>query len=248
MVQQDRRGWRAPVWSGVAVLCLIVGGVAGWFLGQGGAPASAAPAVMFKAPRYRGLVNQNGANISSREFHGKVQVVTFLFPYCNTFCPIIAAHLVGFENMLARTDLANRVEVVAFNVDPADTGPKQMRAFLRQYGWNPSDPHWQYLTGRPAEIRKIVTGGFHVSYEKVIDSGSGSDQASPALAVAGSDPQPIVANPLADKAHVNYDITHEDTLLVVDGKGRVRAIYDQADAVGKWALLQKVRAILGVTG
>jgi protein SCO1 len=244
MARRDKRRWPAPLWVGAAVLCIVAGGVIGWAVGHEVASPRSAPPVIFPAPRFSGLLNQDGAKVSSADFRGKVQVVTFLFPYCNTFCPIIAAHLVGFENMLAKTALADQVEIVAFNVDPAGTGPKQMSAFLRQYGWNPKDPRWQYLTGAPAEIRKVVTGGYHVAYEKVVDSGSGSGQPSAALAVAGSDPQPIVANPLADKANVNYDITHEDTLMIVDTKGRVRAIYSQADAVGKIALLDEIRAVL----
>jgi cytochrome oxidase Cu insertion factor (SCO1/SenC/PrrC family) len=87
-----------------------------------------------------------------------------------------------------------------------------------------------------------------VDYQKVPDapaSAPASPQAPAALAVAGSDPQPIVANPLATRADVDYDITHEDVMMIVDPQGRVRKIYDQADAVGKMRLLRDVRAALG---
>ncbi len=227
-----------------AALFLLAGLALGWWIGLHRARSHAALPVLFAAPAYQGLVNQNGENVSSRDFAGKVQVVAFLFPYCNTFCPVIAAHLVGFENLLAGSALADKVEVVAFNVDPAGTGPAQMRAFLQEYGWNPSDPRWQYLTGTPRQIRRVVTGGFHVDYQRVVDSGPDAAASLPALAVAGSDPQPIVANPLATQAHVHYDITHEDALMLVDPQGRVRAIYDQADAVGKFRLLHAVRSLL----
>ncbi len=236
--------------SGIAiVLAAAAAGAAGWLIGSLHAARGTAPPVLFDAPHYQGLINQNGLKVASTRFDGKVQVVTFLFPYCNTFCPVIAAHLVGFENMLAATPLADRVDVVAFDVDPGGTGPRQMRAFLDEYGWNPANPHWQYLTGTPAQIRSVVTAGFHVDYQKVKDSDSDSAAASgpstAALAVAGSDPQPIVANPLADKAHVDYDITHEDVMMIVDPEGHVRRIYDQADAVGKARLLADIRAVLG---
>jgi protein SCO1/2 len=244
MAKQEGTGRSALLWIVVTVLFLAIGGAGGWLVSNSMTPTKAGPPIMFRSPNYSGLINQNGATVSSAAFRGKVQLVTFLFPYCNTFCPIIAAHLVGFENMLLKTDLADRVEIVSFNVDPAGTGPKEMNAFLKQYGWDPASPHWQYLTGAPKEIRHVVTDGYHVAYVKVADSGSGGDDASAALAVAGSDPQPIVANPLADKAHVHYDITHEDTLMIVDPKGRVRFIHSQADAVGKLTLLKEVRAVL----
>jgi cytochrome oxidase Cu insertion factor (SCO1/SenC/PrrC family) len=239
---------RVLVLGVAAALCVVLAGAAGWLLGHGASPARKAPDVLFDAPRFDGLINQNGVKVSSQQLLGKVQVVTFLFPYCNTFCPVVAAHLIGFENTLAASGLADRVGVVAFDVDPGGTGPKQMRGFLREYGWNPADPHWQYLTGTPAQIRRVVTGGYHVDYQKVMDTGSGDAQPSPALAVAGSDPQPIVANPLADKAHVDYDITHEDVMMVVDPQGRVRRIYNQADAVGTSELLREVHRVLGAQG
>ena len=235
-----------------AALAVVIAGTAGWLLGRQRTTPHAALPVLFDAPDFRGLINQNGVQVSSAHFRGKVQVVTFLFPYCNTYCPVEAAHLVGFENMLASTPLASKVDVVAFDVDPGGTGPRQMRAFLREYGWNPAKPHWQYLTGSPTQIRRVVTRGYHVDYQKVTDSDSGSaaagDQATPALAVAGNDPQPIVSNPLADRAHVDYDITHEDVMMLVDPQGHVRKIYDEADAVGKTRLLRDVQAVLASSG
>ncbi len=238
--------------GGIAALCLVLGAglgsAIGWRAAMHRSAAQRTLPVLFNAPTYRDLRNQNGDKVSSQAFDGKVQVVAFLFPYCNTFCPVIAAHLVGFENLLASSGLADKVDVVSFNVDPGGTGPRQMREFLQEYGWDASNPHWQYLTGTPAQIRSVVTSGFHVDYQKVMDQGSSGDSSSSALAVAGSDPQPQVVNPLATKADVPYDITHEDVLMLVDQHGRVRAIYDQADAVGKFALLKAVRSLLGRAG
>ena len=174
-------------------------------------------------------------------------MVTFLGPCCNSFCPVFAAHLVGFANMLAAKPLARCIEVVAFDVDPGGTGPRQMRAFLQEDGRKPGNPQWQYLTGTPAQIRRVVPPGYHVDYQRVLDSSSTDAQATAALAVTGSDPQPIVANPLADHADVDDDITHEDVMMIVDPQGRGRKIYDQADAVREMRLLRDVRAVLATS-
>jgi len=247
MADTRRNPWRAPLLGGVFALCLVTTGVGGWLLGRAHvARSTLAPPVLFAAPSYQNLTDQIGHKVSSAQFRGKVLVVTFLFPYCNTFCPIIAAHLVGFEHMLESSGLDKQVQVVAFNVDPAGTGPQQMRGFLKEYGWNPRDTHWQYLTGTPQQIRSIVTTGYHVGYEKVPDTGS--DNGNAAALTGGDTPQPIVANPLADKAHVRYDITHENVLMLVDPQGRVRVIHPEADAVSKWQLLHEVDAILQRTG
>ena len=191
------------------------------------------------APHYT-LTNQLGQPVSSKAFAGKVQVVTFLFPYCTTFCPLIAAHLMGFERLmvLAQTGMQDRVEIVSFNVAPGAVGPKEMREFLHQYGWNPKDPHWQFLTGNKAQIRRIVTGGFHVAFRRIADSDSEADSGP-----VGT-PQLTVSNPLAEKVKPDFDITHNDAIEIVDPEGRIRKIYDDADVVPNQRLWSDVRRIL----
>ncbi|MGA7801353.1 MAG: SCO family protein [Gammaproteobacteria bacterium] len=233
----------------VSLLCagFVLAGAAGWWVGRGihgGRGSHAGAPVLGRAPSYHGLVNQLGQAVNSSQFRGKVQVVTFLFPYCTTYCPLIAAHLVGLENLLKDLGDQNRVQIVAFNVDPSGTGPAQMRAFLKEYGWNPKDLHWQYLTGKPDRIRRVVRDGFHIAYQRVADQGgpSSADQ-GPAQT-----PQPEVVNPLAQQAHVGYDVTHNDGLILVDPHGRVRAIYDQADVVSNRRLLKAIEPLLARAG
>lgn len=189
------------------------------------------------APSYS-LTDQAGRTVTSADFDGKVQVVTFLFPYCRTYCPLITAHLVGFERLLEKAGATKQVELVAFNLAPGDSGPKEMRTFLEQYGWKAGDRHWEFLTGSRKEIRRVVTKGFHVAYDRVPE-GSADEDASDAQT-----PQPNVENKLADKAKVDYDISHNDALMVVDATGRVRHIYDQADLLSNYDLWRAVRPLL----
>lgn len=220
---------------------LLLAGALGWVLGTANRPANGSSGTLpelGRAPDYQGLSNQLGQTVGSRRFRGKVQLVTFEFAYCRTYCPLITAHLVGLERALRGTPLEDRVELVSFNVDPAGTRPPQMRAFLEQYGWDPHDPHWQYLTGKPETIRHIVTDGFHVFYQKVSDdepsSGSGPAQT----------PQPEVSNPLADRVQPGYDVTHNDALIVVGPQGEIRRIFDQADVLSSDRLLRIIRSLV----
>lgn len=233
--------------GGVAVVCFVLAGLIGWLIGvefygtryQGPSPqATGAEPVLGKAPQYQHLVNQLGHSVDSSQFDGKVQVVTFLFPYCTTYCPLIAAHLVGFENLLQQAGLQNKVQLVAFDVDPGDTGPKQMRAFLKEFGWNPQNLHWQYLTGKPKTIRHVVTDGFHIAYRKVSNKQEAQERGPQQT------PQPVVVNPLANKVKPGYDVTHNDGLVIVDPQGRIRKVYDQADVVSNQSLLEAVKPLL----
>ncbi|MEJ2436356.1 MAG: SCO family protein [Pseudolabrys sp.] len=87
-------GWlRALRTAALAGLLLLAGFIAGIYVerARSGLPKLAD---LGPAPQYT-LTNQLGQTVSSKRFAGKVQVVTFLFPYCTTYCPLIAAHLMG---------------------------------------------------------------------------------------------------------------------------------------------------------
>jgi protein SCO1 len=234
MMKRKNSPW-TPV---LALVLLLAGGVGGWLIAQDTrAPAAKPLPVLGEAPEFRGLTNQLGASVDSSRFDGKVQVVTFLFPYCTTYCPLIAAHLAGLESTLELARLKDRVEIVAYNVDPGGVGPEQMRAFLEEFGWNPKAPNLEFLTGTPQQIRRVVAGGYHVAYEKVPDGAEPGG--GPELT-----PQPEVLNKIAARAHVDYDIVHNDALEIVDPQGRIRKFYPQADVVSTARLLHVIKSLL----
>ncbi|HUA09622.1 MAG TPA: SCO family protein [Candidatus Acidoferrales bacterium] len=192
------------------------------------------------APQYT-LTNQLGQRVPSSSLRGKVQIVTFLFPYCTTYCPLIAQRLATFEHARERDGLADRVQIVAFNVDPTGSGPKAMSAFMREYGWNPSDTHWQYLTGSAAEIHRVVRDGYMIDYERVTLAEEARDEALEKKAgtyVA----EPEVQNKVADAAHVDYDVVHNDLLEIVSPTGEIVKIFDDAEKVRGAELLLAVQA------
>ncbi len=224
----------------LAVAALAGAGAVGWHLGR--MRVTPPLPVLGRIPHYR-LTDQLGRTVDSRAFAGKVRIVTFLYPYCTSYCPLIAQHLAGFAHTLRDAGLTARVQMVAFNVDPGATGPKQMRAFLKEYGWDPGDRRWEYLTGPPREIRRIVTGAFHIDYQRVSLAEEARDEASQRAAGTWI-PQPEVANALARRADPDYDVTHNDALAVVDPQGRLRRIYLDADRVSDGRLLRVVRRLL----
>jgi protein SCO1/2 len=236
--------WRRRLWLLLAALLVPVVGLAGFILGaRHEALRAATLPVLATAPRYT-MTNQLGEQVSSQGFAGKVQLVTFLFPYCTTLCPLIAAHLANLETLgLRPAGLVDKVAVVSFDVDPKGTGPKQMRAFLRQYGWNPQDTHWQYLVGTPAQTRRVVSNGFSVWYQRVsLTAEDEGATGTPAMV------QPEVVNRLVEQSHADYDIVHNDVLELVDQQGRIRKIYDNADAVSWQDLLAAVQSLLQPRG
>lgn len=231
--------WRRWLWALAIGAMIPIAGVDGFFLGQRhDAREKATLAVLGTAPEYQ-LTNQLREMVPSNSLRGKVQLVTFLFPYCTTLCPLIVAHLVNLENLGLRPNgIEDKVEIVSFDVDPGHTGPPQMRAFLSQYGWNPTDLHWQYLTGSPEEVRRVVKNGFRVWYKRVSLASEARDGAGASVE------QPEVVNKLAESAHADYDIVHNDVLEIVDRQGRIRKIYDNADTVSWTDLLTTIQSLV----
>ncbi len=224
----------------------VIAGVGGFLLGWGkgsSAPGRAQLPVFGRAPRYD-LINQLGQKVNSRSFKGKIQIVTFLDPYCSDFCPLIAVNLANFAAKLHASGLDRKVVFVVFNVNPWETGAADMRVFLRQYGWDPKTRGLQYLTGSVAEIQRVVQQGFHVAFERVPRRRDSQG------AVSGTPGHLELAlpNPLAERAKPRYDIIHNDTIEIVDGKGRIRKIFDQGTRVSDQRLMEAILALMPAAG
>lgn len=228
---------RQIILSAAIIIVAIVAAAAGFVFGRRNSAAPELP-VLGRAPSYE-LINQLGEKVNSKSFAGKIQVVTFFDPYCNDFCPLIAVNLANFAANFRASALSNQVVFVAFNVDPWQTGVKQMRGFLKEYGWNPKTLDMEFLTGSIAQTKRIVQHGFFVAFQRVPSDDSGG---APVSGTVGN-LQLSLPNPMAEKARPRYDIVHNDTIEIVDGKGRIRKIFDEGDRVSDRQLMQVIRAL-----
>jgi protein SCO1/2 len=207
--------------AGVVVAVLAAVLAFGWPGQRASGPAdTASPADYGPAPAYT-LIDQHGQRFSSASLDGRVQVVSYLFPYCTSYCPLLAGALAEAERRADEAGLAGKVAFVAFNVDPVGAGPETLSAFLRQENLDPDDPAWHFLTGTDTQIRRVVTDGFHVFYQKVSAAEQEKIEAEQ-RAAGGYTPQPTAPNALADRAQPGYDIVHNDVVQIVDGHGRIR--------------------------
>ena len=198
------------------------------------------------APTYT-LTDQNGRTFTSTNVLGKVQVVSYLFPYCTSFCPLLLGSLVQAQRELEGSGLEGRVAFVALNVDPEHAGPDVMSAFLRQERVDPADPAWHFLTGTPADVSQVIRGGFHVFYQKVSITDEEKTEAREKSAGTFT-PQPTAPNALADSAGVDYDVVHNDVVEIVDPHGVIRTILADNSMPTSDAIATAVRAALADSG
>lgn len=240
-----RGGTRLIAGIAAGVLVMVAAAV-GAVLATGAQPAShhggGTSGRYGTAPAYT-LTDQHGRPFRSTAARGRVQVVSYLFPYCTSYCPIIARTLAETERLADRQGLRGKVDFVAFNVDPGEAGPSVMSAFLRQEGINPNDQSWHFLTGTPAQVSRVVRNGFHVYYQKVTLAQEKRAEARQKRAGTYT-PEPDEPNALATRAHVNYDIVHNDAIEVVDPHGVIRTFIDSGDKASPRQLDEAIRNAL----
>lgn len=204
---------------------------------------------IFKAPQYSGFINQNGKAVSSKDFTGKFQVVTFLFPLCTSMCPVIAAHMANLEKMIQADGLANKVRVVSFNVGAGMGGTtlqqdaQQGAVFMREYGANPNDRTWQFLTSSKKAMSQVVRKGFH-EYFQMISLVAEAKIFTQQKKNSTFNYMPNIQNALANKINPNYDITHSSSIIIVGPDEYIQYIYDDADNVSNTMIIQKIKQLI----
>ena len=111
------------------------------------------------APAFR-FVDQRGEQVSTASLRGKIIVLTFLDPVCNTDCPLVAAQLALADRELG--PLADRVEFVALNTNPVFNRVADVATFTRSH-YLADLPNWHFVTGSVDAVdRTLVAYGITV--------------------------------------------------------------------------------------
>jgi|GEM_PF-469907 len=105
----------------------------------------------YRAPAFT-LVDQHGRAVSLSSFRGKAVVLAFMDNHCTDVCPLFAQDVRAAAEDLG--PLTRRVAFVAVNANPFYPQVSWDVAFDRREGLG-SVPDWAYLTGQPAELRRV---------------------------------------------------------------------------------------------
>jgi len=99
------------------------------------------------------LTDQDGHQVSLSSLRGKVVLLTFLDPVCVNECPLIAREFWEAGHLLSPQQ-QHQVALVSVNVNPDYSQLAYIRAFDQQEDMT-AIPDWEYLTGSPAQLRKV---------------------------------------------------------------------------------------------
>jgi protein SCO1 len=94
------------------------------------------------------LRDEDGKEVSLRQYRGKVVVLTFMYSTCQDTCPVTATTIRG-----ALDDLGHDVPTLAVSVDPAHDTPDSAEAFLLKRGLSSGRMH--FLLGSRAQLAPI---------------------------------------------------------------------------------------------
>jgi cytochrome oxidase Cu insertion factor (SCO1/SenC/PrrC family) len=133
-----------------AIMCLILGGLAGLLVATMTKPAPPLP--RFIPARELAydfhLRDQNGRPASLADERGKVIVMAFLYTSCRDVCPAGGAIIAG-----ALRQAGGNAVGYAVSVDPVGDTPARARAWLKGRGFTPQDG--RYLLGTRAQLRPV---------------------------------------------------------------------------------------------
>jgi protein SCO1/2 len=99
------------------------------------------------------LTDENGAQVSDRDFAGFYRIVYFGYTYCPDVCPTDVANLMHGWQLFGKTNAARaaKVKSIFITVDPTRDTPETLKSFTANF-----DPRLVGLTGTPEAIAKVT--------------------------------------------------------------------------------------------
>lgn len=95
---------------------------------------------------------EDGRRLHLSELAGSVQVVSFVYTYCEHTCPTIIARLKSIESMLPDADRPH-VRFTLVSLDPERDTPDVLKAYMRDKGLD--ERRWGMLNGTPEDVRQL---------------------------------------------------------------------------------------------
>ncbi|OMP31373.1 SCO family protein [Mangrovimonas sp. DI 80] len=103
------------------------------------------------------FVDQNGNQITNKDYEGKVYVVEFFFTTCPSICPKMNKNLVQIQNEFKEfADFG----VASFTINPGHDTTEVLKVYADNYGI--TNPNWHLMTGDKDAIYELANIGFNL--------------------------------------------------------------------------------------
>ena len=159
------------------------------------------------------LTERSGKSVASNDLRGKVWIADFIYTRCQDTCPVQTSVMARLQSEFA----ADRdLQLVSITVDPLTDSPEVLSQYADRHGAHRD--RWAFLTGDPAEIKRIAQEGFRLS----------------AVPVTSETQNPVVF--------------HSSRFILIDQKGAIRGYYDSNDPAAVERLRATAKALLTQKG
>jgi cytochrome oxidase Cu insertion factor (SCO1/SenC/PrrC family) len=136
------------------------------------------------------LTERGGKAVTPKDLAGKVWVAGFVFTRCTGPCPQVSGTMGRLQaEFAAEPDF----RLVTFTVDPEHDDPKELARYAEKF--RADADRWLFLTGKEAEVARVLRDGFKVAAVKVPEAKAGEE------------------------------VDHSTKLAVVDREGRIRGYF-----------------------
>lgn len=114
-------------------------------------------------PRYL-LQDPNGRSVTSEDFRGRFQLISFGYTYCPDICPTTLVEMAAILKLLG--EQSNALQPIFITVDPERDSGQVLKTYTEFF-----DQRILGLTGSPALIRRAADN-FKIRYAKVREPGA----------------------------------------------------------------------------
>lgn len=104
------------------------------------------------------LVNQDGRQLSTRQFKGRALAVTFIYTRCPMAdqCPLLSTNFAELNGALASdAELAKKAHLLSVTLDPEYDKPEVLKKYGAAYAGGKFDT-WDFATGDPSDVRRFA--------------------------------------------------------------------------------------------
>ncbi len=107
------------------------------------------------------LTNQDGKQISLKDFRGKALAITFIYTKCPLpdYCILMSKNFSDLANKLKDSDLKDKIRLLSISFDPQTDTPAKLKEYGKGYLGNTAEPDftvWQLATGSDKQIKDIA--------------------------------------------------------------------------------------------
>ncbi|MCE2711211.1 MAG: SCO family protein [Cryomorphaceae bacterium] len=102
--------------------------------------------------------DENGKQVKSADFKGKVWIADFFFTSCQTICPLMTTNLKKLN--LSMHDLSADIQFISFTIDPDRDTPRMLKRYKKHHGIEAVN--WTFLTGNEEKTHLLGIENFQI--------------------------------------------------------------------------------------